>query len=89
MQLKRGHKYVPEVHANEGVRGREPRWILVDQLTLFKPGGTDYAKHGINCPPGFKKLSTPQHILGIKLFPVQLEEFLKIQSYHTIKKKHT
>ena len=80
--------YVPEVHANRGSRGSDPRWNLVHQLTLFKPGGTDYAQHSIDCPPGFKKLSTPKLILGINLFPYRkLEEFLKIQSYHTIKKQ--
>ena len=32
---------------------------LADQLTLFEPGGADFATHTTASPPGFKKLSTP------------------------------
>ena len=32
---------------------------VADQLTLFKPWGTDYARHTTAIPPGFKMLSTP------------------------------
>ena len=41
-----------------GGGGRAPR-NLVDQLTLFKPWGVDYAHHTTARPPGFKMLSTP------------------------------
>ena len=32
--------------------------ILVDQLTLSQPGGTDYTHQTILVPPGFTDLST-------------------------------
>ena len=32
------------------------RIYLADHLTLFKPGGEDYAPHTTASPPGFKKL---------------------------------
>ena len=47
--------------------GREPPQNLADQLTLFKPGGADYAPHTTADPPsGFKKLSTPLSMVEMK-----------------------
>ena len=46
-----------------GLRGLEPPWNLAAQLTLFKPGGADFAPHTTASPPGIKKLSTPLYFM--------------------------
>ena len=46
-----------------GLGGIHPAWNLIVQLTLFQPGGADYAHHITACTPGFENISTPLHVL--------------------------
>ena len=64
MEAARGQK-----HPSEAINGmKDPGvsslgvpgvpWILADQLTLFQPGGTDYAHLITTGTPGFSDLPT-------------------------------
>ena len=44
-----GNTEMPE----EGAGGQFPAPFLADQLTLFQPGGADYAHHITTSPPDF------------------------------------
>ena len=37
------------------------------QLTLFQPGGADYAHHITACPLGFENLTTSLNLVGIRI----------------------
>ena len=54
--------YIRGVARGGGGQSPLPARNLADRLTLFKPGGADYAPHTTSSPPGFKKLSTPLYI---------------------------
>ena len=47
---------------------------MEDQLTLFKPRGTDYVRHTTASPPGLKMLSTPLCLIGYKVLYAFLNE---------------
>ena len=47
--------------------------ILADQLTLFQPGGTDYANLITTGTPGFSDLTTALHSKKIWVHKVRVE----------------
>ena len=64
---------------NSGVSPLGVPWhpqILADKLTLFQPGGTDYAHLNTTGTPGFPDLPTA-------LLIQRISDFVKILKYHS------